>query len=113
MPHTHAARRADQRRAPREAVDVRSLIWGGRLAPSPALIVNISPYGCMVRTDERVKIGQSLTVDMPGVGSLNGQVIWTLDARIGIEFDEMIPLDDYLAMMSQMTENAPPFSVLE
>jgi hypothetical protein len=112
MPRTHAARKAAQRRAPREAVDVRSQIWGTRLAPCPALIVNISPYGCMVRTDERIRIGQGLTVDVPGVGGRPGQVIWAMDARIGIEFEDMIPLDDYLATMSRIAENSHQISAL-
>lgn len=112
MPRRHAARRVEQRRAPREAVDVRSQIWGGRLAPSPALIVNISPHGCMIRTDERVGIGQPLTVEMPGLGGLRGQVIWALDVRIGIEFEQTIQLEDYLAMMSRMADNTPQISTL-
>jgi hypothetical protein len=92
----------ESRRAPREAVDCQSQIWGSTLAPSPALLVNISPHGCMVRSDQIVPIGESLTVDVPGVGNLRGVVMWSLGARIGIEFEIGLGLETYLGMLSMM-----------
>jgi hypothetical protein len=99
------------RRIPREAVDCQSRISGATMPPSTALIVNISPHGCMVRCDQAVSIGEGVTVDMPGLGSLRGFVIWSLGKRIGIEFETMISLETYLMMLALMKssqDNMPP-----
>ena len=95
-------RREEARREPREAVDCHSKIWGLRRAPAPALLVNISPHGCMLRSDQIVPIGENLTVDVPGIGDLRGTVMWSLGARIGIEFEIGIGMEAYLGMLSLM-----------
>jgi len=92
----------EARRTPREAVDCQSLIWSPTLPPSPALIVNISPHGCMVRSDRSVPIGGLLTVDVPEIGALRGMVIWSLGTRLGMEFEEAIELDLYVRMLAQL-----------
>ncbi|MBN8830440.1 MAG: PilZ domain-containing protein [Sphingomonadales bacterium] len=106
----NAAARADQRRAPREAVDCRSMLWSGRSEPCAVQIVNISPYGCMVRGTQRVRIGERVSVDVPGLAALPGLVIWALNERCGIEFDAMIPLEPYLDMLatSKVASNGQP-----
>lgn len=96
----------DSRRAPREAIDCPSRFWFAALPPADALIVNVSPHGCMVRSDSSVPIGARVTVDVPGVGDLRGQVIWALGARFGVEFEETIELEPYLGMLA-MLKSAP------
>ncbi|MBT2187702.1 PilZ domain-containing protein [Sphingobium nicotianae] len=93
---------AEFRRAPRESVDYPSRIRGRRLAPTTALIVNISPYGCMVRCDRIMPIGTMLEVDLPGMASRRGTVIWSLGARMGLEFETGISVESYLALLPQM-----------
>jgi len=95
-----AAAKPDPRRAPREAVDCATRAWSSRLAPAPVQIVNISPYGCMLRGPQPVRIGERVTVDIPGVGERRGLVIWTLGERSGIEFESAIALQPYLDMLS-------------
>lgn len=95
-----AYRSEESRRTPREAVDYPSQIWLNGPAPCAALIVNVSPHGCMIRSDRTVSIGERVTVAMPGVGELSGTVIWFLGARFGVEFVEAIELEPYLAMLS-------------
>lgn len=92
----------EARRSPRETVDRLSRVWGASLAPTPALIVNISPHGCMLRCDQTVPMGEHLTVDIPAVGPLRGTVIWSLGARLGIEFEAPIMLETYLAMLDTL-----------
>lgn len=96
----------ESRRAPREAIDCRSQIRTATVPSSSALIVNISPHGCMIRSDQAVPIGERLTVDVPGVGDLRGRVIWSLGARFGIEFEAPIALEPYLAMLSLLKESS-------
>lgn len=96
---------AESRREPREAVDFRARIWGSTCKPSPALLVNISPHGCMVRSDQIVPIGEKLTVHLPGIGNMQGIVIWSLGARIGIEFEAGLALESYLGMLTTMQDD--------
>lgn len=93
---------AESRRAPRETVDCQTLIRGTRCPPTDALIVNISPHGCMLRCDRVVPIGAKLTVDLPSIGTLRAAVIWSLGSRLGLEFETCISLDHYLAMLPLM-----------
>lgn len=94
--------------APRESVDCPSRIWSGATPPSAALIVNLSPYGCMVRGDRIVPVGAPLMVELPEVGALRGTVIWSMGARIGMEFDTPIPLDRYLDILATALPAAGP-----
>ena len=93
---------ADSRRAPRETVDCPTQIEGMRCPRTDALIVNVSPFGCMIRCDRIVPIGSILSVDLPSTGQQHGKVMWSLGARLGIEFHAEIPLDDNLAMLPLM-----------
>jgi hypothetical protein len=95
-----AASSPESRRAPREAIDCPSRIWSAALPPSPALIVNVSPHGCMIRSDRSVRIGERIGVDVRSIGALHGPVIWSLGARFGIEFENAIELAPYVAMLS-------------
>ncbi len=98
----HSPSEKEARRSPRETVDRLSRVWGPGLAPIPALIVNISPHGCMLRCDQTLSMGEHLTVDIPAVGALRGIVIWSLGARLGIEFEAPIALESYLAMLDTL-----------
>ncbi len=93
---------AESRRAPRETVDCQTHIQGALCPPTDALIVNFSPYGCMIRCDRFVPIGSKLTMDMPGMGTSRVTVIWSLGSRLGLEFETCISLDHYLAMLPLM-----------
>ena len=92
----------DFRRTERDDVEYQVQIWGATLPPSSALITNISPSGCMLRCDQMVSIGESLSLDVPCIGSLRGMVIWSAGARIGVEFDAAMPLAVYEQALAQM-----------
>lgn len=92
----------ETRGSQREQVDIHSQIWGATIAPTPARIVNISPQGCMIRCDEMVPMGEHLTVDVPQLGALRGTVIWSLSARIGVQFDSPIEVDSYLDLLDSL-----------
>jgi len=100
----------ETRRSQREQVDIQSQIWGATIAPTPARIVNISPQGCMIRCDEMVPMGEHLTVDVPQLGALRGTVIWSLSARIGVQFDMAIEVDTYLELLDSLdgAPDSPP-----
>lgn len=98
----------DFRRTERDDVEYQVQIWGATLPPSPALIINISPSGCMLRCDQMVSIGESLSLDVPSIGTLRGMVIWTVGARIGVEFDVAMPQKLYEQTLTQMKAPSSP-----
>jgi len=89
----------DSRRYERDAVECPAQIWGATLPPSRALLINISPSGCMIRCDQLVSIGESLTIDVEGARTFRGRAIWSAGARIGIEFENLIPDGEYEAIL--------------
>jgi hypothetical protein len=97
----------DPRRIPRETVDCPIRIWGATLAPMAATLVNLSPQGCMVRCDQMVSTGETLTIDIPAGATLRGRVVWARDGRIGMALDMPLLVDDFLDMLHEVEARAP------
>lgn len=93
------------RRAPREEVCYRCQIGGQTLSPTTALIVNISPYGCMIRCNKDVQSGTALRFTLPVIGACEGQIVWAIGGRLGFEFKSPLPLDPYLAMLAEISRS--------
>ena len=97
-----AIRPRDMRRVQREDVCFRIEIASPELEPASALIVNISPLGCLLRCSKNVKADASLHFDVPVAGRINARVVWAMGGRIGLEFREEIDAKPYLAMLDQL-----------
>ena len=90
---------ANQRRAQRDLVDMVSHITAkGRT--HGARIINISALGLMCRTEAPLAIGERLTIWLPVVKNHAGEVRWSEDGRIGVEFLQRIEPQLYDAMLS-------------
>jgi hypothetical protein len=100
MPIAHKPK--DQRRFQREEVCFRIEIAGPDLESSSALIVNISPLGCLLRCSQPLVPGAELRFDLPLAGRIEARVVWVLGARIGLEFHEEVDAKPYLAMLPQL-----------
>jgi diguanylate cyclase (GGDEF)-like protein len=53
---------------------------------------NISAMGALVECDQAVTAGQSLTIDIVGVGPVIGSVRWTQAGKFGVQFTEQFDL---------------------
>lgn len=93
----------DSRRSARLEICYRCEIDGPGFAPLSALIVNISPHGCMIRCAREAPRDMLLEFTLPVIGAWSGRVIWAIGARMGLEFDQEISLDAYLPMLEQMS----------
>ncbi|MBO9579985.1 MAG: PilZ domain-containing protein [Sphingobium sp.] len=89
----------DMRRFQREEVCCRIEIAGPGLEPVSALMVNVSPLGCLLRCSQPLQRGAALHLDLPFAGRIDAQVVWVMGARIGLEFHEEIDAAPYLAML--------------
>ncbi|MDT7536028.1 PilZ domain-containing protein [Sphingobium sp. SA2] len=89
----------DQRRARRDLVDLVSHVTVDIRAHS-VRIINLSPLGLMCRSDERVSVGERVTVWLPLVQDMPADIRWVEDGRIGMEFIEPIKPRIYDALMA-------------
>jgi hypothetical protein len=97
-----ATRPQDKRRFQREEVCFRIEVAGPDQAPANALIVNISPLGCLLRCSQPMKSDAALHFTLPAAGRVEARVVWAIGGRIGLEFDEEIDAKPYLAMLDQL-----------
>lgn len=64
------------------------------------LIRNISAGGLMAHVYSRIEVGQRLAVELKGDQAVTGQVAWVDEANIGITFDELVDVEEILAIQS-------------
>lgn len=84
----------EERRTERDEVFRRTTVSIDAKPALRAIVVNISPLGCMIRCDAPAQQAMPLTVDLPGMGSVAGTVSWSVMGRIGVEF--VSPIDESL-----------------
>jgi hypothetical protein len=98
MSSAKASDPSELRRAVRELVD-----FGTKAALRGIMhevrVINISPLGLMGRIDANVQKGDRLIVELPHVRTVETIVRWIEDGRIGTEFVNAIPADDYALML--------------
>jgi len=56
----------------------------------PVHLLNISRNGCRLETPQMLPIGDIVTLDIPGVGAIEGRVVWHLGFKAGVEFNDHI-----------------------
>ena len=89
----------NQRRVQRDLVDMVSHITANGRTHG-ARIINISALGLMCRTEAQLPIGERVAVWLPVVKDQAGEVRWSEDGRIGVEFLEKIEPRIYDAMLA-------------
>jgi hypothetical protein len=97
-----AHRPREMRRFSREEVCCRIEIHGPDFGPVNALIVNISPLGCMLRCSLPVQSGTRIHFNLPLAGRIEATIVWAIGGRMGLEFSEEVDAPPYLAMLDQL-----------
>lgn len=92
----------DVRRSPREDVLWQTQINAPEMPATEVLIVNLSPSGCMVRSDAILVPGEPTMLMLPMIGQTEAQVMWALGGRAGLEFATPLPLHSYSSILSEM-----------
>ena len=95
------------RRAERDEVFLRTSLTLGRKSRLSVQLVNISPFGFMLRTNEPAAIGAPLRIKLPEIGEIAAHVVWSLGGRIGAEFNLAISEADYPVLLDAV-KNARP-----
>lgn len=68
-------------------------------------ISNVSAHGFMTSEASEVTRGDRLIVRLPAVGRIEAYCIWITEDRAGFQFERIIRLDDFQAMISEMQPN--------
>lgn len=99
----------DMRRAARHPVDV-PVIGEHRTNGDVKLhICNISAHGFMVdQLNEAAAVltrGDRVIVRLPVIGRIEAYCIWVTEDRAGFQFERIIRLDDFMAMIAELQPN--------
>ena len=94
------------RRSARHPVNYRVVGEHRRLGDLMIDIANISAHGFMASNALDLGRGERLTVRLPVAGRIEAHLIWNAGDRAGFQFERIIRLDDFTAMMLAIQPNA-------
>lgn len=95
----------DLRRAARHPVDFPVIAEHRRLGDIELHVANLSAHGFMVDDAESLQRGDRVIIRLPVVGRIEAYVIWTRDERGGFQFERILRLDDFLAIIDELQPN--------
>jgi hypothetical protein len=78
----------EQRREPRIRVAIRrATVRGPGQVSEPAVLHDVSGYGCRLSTDIDLSTGERVWLRLDGSVAMPATVMWAMDAMIGCRFD--------------------------
>ena len=95
----------DQRRATRHPVDFPVIGEHRTRGYLNMHISNISAHGFMIDRAPEFGRGDRVVVRLPVIGRIEAYCIWTADERAGFQFERIIRIDDFDAMIEAMQPN--------
>ncbi len=95
----------DLRRAARHPVDHPVIGEHRQLGDVHLHIVNLSAHGFMVQGETGLSRGERIVIRLPVIGRIEAHVIWQTDDRTGFQFERIIRLDDFIALIDALQPN--------
>lgn len=95
----------DLRRAARHPVDFPAIVEHFEHGDLHLHVCNLSAHGFMVDDACQLVRGDRIIIRLPIVGRIEAYVIWTRDSRAGFQFERIIRLDDFVAIIDQLQPN--------
>lgn len=95
----------DLRRAARHPVDFPAIVEHFANGDLHLHVSNLSAHGFMVDNADGLQRGDRVIIRLPVVGRIEAYVIWTRDERAGFQFERIIRLDDFVAIIDQLQPN--------
>ena len=96
----------DLRRLTRHPVDFRVLAEHRRMGDIKLHVVNLSAHGFMSEGENELNRGERVVIRLPSVGRIEAHLIWTSGERAGFQFERIIRLEDFTAMIEAIQPNA-------
>ena len=95
----------DLRRSTRHPVEFPVMAEHKQLGDLRMTISNISAHGFMINQPSELTRGQRVIIRLPHVGRIEAHVIWTTGERSGFQFERILRLDDFTAMIETLQPN--------
>ena len=95
----------DQRRATRHPVDFPVIAEHHQHGDVKMHISNLSAHGFMIDDATNLARGDRVIVRLPVIGRIEAYCIWVRDNRAGFQFERIIRLDDFIAMIEELQPN--------
>ena len=95
----------DLRRAARHPVDFPVIVEHYTRGDVNLHVCNLSAHGFMVDDAEKLSRGDRVIIRLPVVDRIEAYVIWTRDERAGFQFERIIRLDDFVAIIDTLQPN--------
>lgn len=95
----------DLRRAARHPVDFPVIGEHRQLGDVHLHIVNISAQGFMSQGSSEMSRGERVTIRLPHIGRIESHMIWSTEDRAGFQFERILRLDDFMALIDQLQPN--------
>lgn len=95
----------DMRRAARHPVDHPVIAEHNVRGDVKLHICNLSAHGFMVDDGQGLGRGDRVIVRLPVIGRIEAYVIWTRDTRAGFQFERIVRLDDFMAIIDTLQPN--------
>ena len=95
----------DQRRLARHPVDHPVIAEHFRDGDVRIHIANLSAHGFMVDDAKGLARGDRVIIRLPVIGRIEAYVIWARDNRAGFQFERIIRIDDFLALIDTLQPN--------
>lgn len=95
----------DLRRAARHPVDFPVIGEHRERGDLKLHVVNVSAHGFMIDNAPQLTRGDRIVIRLPAIGRIEAHVIWTTEDRAGFQFERIIRLEDFMAMIDEMQPN--------
>jgi hypothetical protein len=95
----------DMRRAARHPVDYPVIAEHRIHGDMEMHVTNLSAHGFMVDGTESLARGDRVIIRLPVIGRIEAYCIWIAESRAGFQFERIIRLDDFTAMVEQIEPN--------
>ena len=95
----------DMRRSTRHPVDYPVIAEHREHGDLKLHVCNMSAHGFMVDDAQKLARGDRVIIRLPQIGRIEAYCIWTAEARAGFQFERIIRLDDFMAMITELQPN--------
>lgn len=92
----------DLRRAARHRASHKAIAESRRHGDQHIHIANLSAHGFMIDDNQVFQHGDRIELRLPVVGRIEAHLIWTVDGRAGFQFERVIRLPEFLALIDQI-----------
>jgi PilZ domain len=92
----------DMRRAARHRADFGALAESRRHGDVRVHIANVSAHGFMIDDNLVFEHGDRIELRLPVIGRIEAHLIWTVDGRAGFQFERVVRLPDFIALIDKV-----------